>query len=401
MAKICLDTNVLLENPEILDTLENIVLCTSVLEEIDGLKKGELGHLAREVNRKIEANINKIEFVIKDVYDNIPDGWDKDKRDNKIIFAALECGAKLLSNDINVRIKAKVVGVECEGYGSGVKPTTYVDYSGYKEIEFTHQELADFYNNINKNEDYGLKEGQYLLIKDSETKEIVDKYKYSDGMFKKLKYTAINSKAMGKIKPRNIQQELLFDMLQDDTKTVFTCIGGWGTGKDFCMLSHAFQLIDKRKFEKLIFCRNNIDVKNSNGIGFLKGSLVDKLMPYAQVVCDHVGGQFGLNMMLDNGTIELQHLGFLRGRDIKNSIIYCSEAENMTKEHIQLLLGRVGEGSIIMFNGDFRQIDARVFEINNGLNAMIDKFKGHKKFGIVKLVKTERSETAAMADLLD
>ncbi len=70
---------------------------------------------------------------------------------------------------------------------------------------------------------------------------------------------------------------------------------------------------------------------------------------------DHLGGIDGLEIMMRQGKIEVVHLGFIRGRDIKNSIIICSEAENTTKEHIQLLLGRVGEGSELWINGDFRQ----------------------------------------------
>ena len=79
----------------------------------------------------------------------------------------------------------------------------------------------------------------------------------------------------------------------------------------------------------------------------------------------------------------------------------CSEAENMTKEHIQLLIGRVGDGSALWINGDFKQCDGEVFRNNSGLITAVDKLKGHPRFGYVKLQKTERSETAAMADLLD
>lgn len=118
-------------------------------------------------------------------------------------------------------------------------------------------------------------------------------------------------------------------------------------------------------------------------------------------LADHLGGTDGLSLMVGHGQIEIVHLGFIRGRDIKNSIILCSEAENMTKEHIQLLLGRVGEGSALWINGDFKQCDAEVFRQNSGLMAAVDKLKGHPRFGYVKLLKTERSETAAMADLLD
>jgi PhoH-like ATPase len=136
-------------------------------------------------------------------------------------------------------------------------------------------------------------------------------------------------------------------------------------------------------------------------VGFLKGSLDDKLAPYAQIICDHIGGKIGLEIMIQNGKIELQHLGFMRGRNIEDSIIYCSEAENMTKEHVQLLMGRVGSGSFLFLNGDMKQTDEAVFENNNGLGKMIETLKGHQKFAHVKLLKTERSETAAMADLLD
>lgn len=398
MGKTVLDTNVLLDSPDILDELDGIILCSSVLEELDKLKsKQDIGHKAREVNRKIEKNKKKIQFVLKDLYSNIPSGWDESKRDNKIVLAAKEHDARIISNDINVRIKAESLGVHSRGWYP-VKIDN--NYTGWREIEFTQEELAEFYKNDMQG-DFDLIDSQYLLIKELETGEIVDKYKFTNGKLKKLKYHQINSKAMGKIKPRNIHQELLFDLLQDNTKTVFATVGGFGVGKDFIMLSHAFDMIEKRQFDKLIFCRNNVNVKDSNELGFLKGSLNDKLMPYAQLMCDHLGGQFGLEVLINNGTIELQHLGFLRGRDIKNSIIYCSEAENMTKEHVQLLLGRVGEGSIIMFNGDFKQVDNKIFERNNGLNIMIDKLKGHKNFGVVKLMNTERSETAAMADLLD
>ena len=119
------------------------------------------------------------------------------------------------------------------------------------------------------------------------------------------------------------------------------------------------------------------------------------------ILADHLGGIDGLEYMIGQDKIEIVHLGFIRGRDIKNSIIICSEAENMTKEHIQLLLGRVGEGSSLWINGDYKQVDDKVFMENSGLITAVDKLKGHPRFGFVKLIKTERSETAAMADLLD
>lgn len=167
------------------------------------------------------------------------------------------------------------------------------------------------------------------------------------------------------------------------------------------MCSVAIDLLEHNKFEKIVYVRNNIEVKNSKPIGYLPGSYNEKLLPFAMPLADHLGGVDGLSLMVSHGQIEIVHLGFIRGRDIKNSIIICSEAENLTKEHIQLLLGRVGEGSALWMNGDFKQCDAEIFERNSGLMVAVDKLKGHPRFGYVKLLKTERSETAAMADLLD
>ena len=167
------------------------------------------------------------------------------------------------------------------------------------------------------------------------------------------------------------------------------------------MSAVAVDLLEEGIFDKIVYVRNNIEVKDSKPIGFLPGSYNDKLLPFAMPLADKLGGIDSLNQMMHDNKIEVMHLGFIRGRDIKNSIIICSEAENMTKEHIQLLIGRIGEGSALWINGDFKQVDATVFERNNGLMIAVEKLKGHPRFGYVKLLKTERSETAAMADLLD
>ena len=171
--------------------------------------------------------------------------------------------------------------------------------------------------------------------------------------------------------------------------------------KDFLMSAAAVDLIKNQKFDKIVYVRNNIEVKNSKPIGFLPGSSDNKLLPFAMPLAENLGGVDALELMMDQGLVEVTHLGFIRGRNIRNAIILCSEAENMTKEHIQLLIGRVGEGSTLWLNGDFKQCDGKVFEDNNGLLRAVDKLKGHRRFGYVKLIKTERSETAAMADLLD
>lgn len=274
------------------------------------------------------------------------------------------------------------------------------EYTGFKDIVLTNPNDINALYDPKTNETFGCLENEYLIARD-EKEEVIDLFKCKDGRLAQVPYKAIESKFAGKIKPRNIQQKLGIDMLYDTDTTIKILTGKFGTGKDLLMSSAAIDLIEKGYFDKLVYVRNNIEVKNSKPIGHLPGSSNEKLLPFAMCLADHVGGVDGLSYMIEKGVVEVVHLGFIRGRDIKNSIILCSEAENLTKEHIQLLIGRVGEGSSLWINGDFKQTDLAIFERNNGLMIAIDRLKGHPRFGYVKLIKTERSETAAMADLLD
>ena len=133
----------------------------------------------------------------------------------------------------------------------------------------------------------------------------------------------------------------------------------------------------------------------------MPGTANEKLLPWVMPMADKVGGPLGIEQLLNNGKLELQHFSSIRGRDFQNSIIYCTEVENMTKEHIQLLIGRVGENSILVMNGDVKQVDKDVFKYSSGVEAMMDKLVGHENYGFVELQKVERSKVAAMADLLD
>ena len=273
------------------------------------------------------------------------------------------------------------------------------EYVGYLETTMGDDELATMYEH-QENNFAGLVQNQYVIV-NRQNGEFADALKWNGSSLVRVPFKAINNRYIGKIKPRNIHQQLAVDMLYDAATTVKVLVGKFGTGKDFLMSSVAMDLLDKNRFQKIIYIRNNIEVKNSKPIGYLPGDYNAKLLPFAMPLADHVGGVDGLELLINQGKIEVVHLGFIRGRDIKNSIILCSEAENMTKEHVQLLLGRVGEGSALWLNGDFKQTDADVFSRNSGLMTAIDRLKGHPRFACVKLIRTERSETAAMADLLD
>ena len=217
-------------------------------------------------------------------------------------------------------------------------------YQGYKTISVNDPLVLKHYEDKCTNH-FNLLENQYLLIVD-DNGITVDRYKWQDGKHKIIYKKPIDSTQMGKIRPKNAEQELVIDMLMDETTTVKVITGTWGSGKTFLACCAAYQLLQAAKFDKIVWIKNNIEVKDTNSIGALPGSYLEKMSIWAMPLADHLGGRDELDKQISFGNIEVEHLGFLRGRDIRNSIIFCSEAEHLTREHVQLLLGRVAEGSI-------------------------------------------------------
>ena len=276
-----------------------------------------------------------------------------------------------------------------------------MDCKGYVEVQLNDEKMAAFYSNKDVYAElFNLKENQYLLIKDS-TDEVVDKYCYQNGELRQVVFQKLGGTFTGAIKPRNPQQACLFDMLKDKTSKIKLVTGRFGSGKTLAMTTAALELIEKGKFDKIIWVRNNVSVKDAPEIGFLPGTEIDKLMPYVMPLADHAGGAEGIKKMLENGTLEIIPLGHLRGRSLRNSIVFCTECENLTKQHLQLLMGRIDEGSQLWLDGDTKQRDRAIFEQSAGLETMIERLSGDKLFAHIHLEKSERSEVAALADKLD
>ena len=274
-----------------------------------------------------------------------------------------------------------------------------MDYKGYVELELTDEGLADFYSNRAKYTSV-LYENQYLLIKNSDG-EIVDKYCRQGDDLRQVLFCKLGGSFTGAIKPRNPQQVCLFDMLKDKTSKIKLVTGRFGSGKTLAMTNAALELIEKGKFERIVWVRNNVSVKDAPEIGYLPGTEIDKLMPYVMPLADHAGGEEGIKKMLENGTLEVIPLGHLRGRSLRNCIVFCPECENLTRQHIQLLMGRIDEGSQLWLDGDVKQRDKDIFEKSAGLERMVERLAGNKLFAHIHLEKSERSEVAALADLLD
>lgn len=409
--KLFLDTNALL-NLQKEAFKEPFVISQKTLEEIEniktsGYKDGEVKYKARQVSHLLDEYYGKYEVVANDenIKQVVRDFQLEETPDNIILASAYFYNLNLspiivCTDDLNCKFISKnIFKLNTKGVNELNIVKNIDEYTGYKEVTLSDEEMSYFYLHTNENI-YNSFLNEYLIIRKSDG-EVVDYRKWNGEEYRPLSYKQISSHFMGKIKPRNPQQVLAFDMLQDKDETIKIISGKFGSGKDYLMIANALKLIDEGKFDKLIYVRNAIGVKDVNEIGFIPGSKLEKLMPFAMPLADHLGGQTGLEMQMMAGTIEIEHLGYIRGRDIKNTIIYVSEAENLTKEHVQLLIGRVGEGSSLWMNGDFKQTDSALFRSNNGLLSTVQKLAGHEKFGYVQLQKTERSETAAMADLLD
>lgn len=279
------------------------------------------------------------------------------------------------------------------------------EYTGWKRWKPTNEELAEFF--VSGTCPVRLMENEYLIIDDGEGSEMNMIYRMKDGKLEKANRAAIkiNDPKDGRVKkvynPRNPEQVCAFDLLHDDDVTVKLLTGSWGTGKTVLLVTAALEALREKRYEKIVWIRNNIDLKGTKDLGALPGDVMEKLWPYLGPFIDHVGEKMKVEKMIKEGQLEIEPLQSLRGRNIEGAIIMCSEAENLTKEHLQLIVARAAEGSAVWLDGDTRQRDRATFEKSKGLETMIEKLAGDPLFGHIKLIKSERSPTAALADKMD
>lgn len=338
--------------------------------------------------------------------DNLPKELDADSSNEAAELTALIDSFCFVTSDLSCfNLAQRVMKLPCElSLDCG---GAHNDYTGWTEVPMDQggeEALAMAYSkDIEQKNLFDTPTNGYVLIPNADADGNTAGLRWDGSRYVPIKYKKISNRFTGDIRPRNNQQKLAFDMLQNDDITVKMLAGTFGSGKTMLMVSSAIDMIEKHKFDKLIWIRNNIEVKNTKELGALPGTLLEKLgaASFAGPLADHLGGESGLEYWIKNGQVEVAHLGFIRGRDYKNAILLVSEAENLTKEHIQLLLGRVGEGSMLWLDGDLKQTDEAVFENNSGMRKAISALTGNPHFAYVYMPKTERSETAQLADLLD
>lgn len=272
-----------------------------------------------------------------------------------------------------------------------------IDYRGWETIHSTEENIYQIMDNPQVNR-FHLERNEYAIVESGTKTSLL---RWDGNQYVNLSYKPIKNPVFGTIKPLDKQQEMAFDMLQNHNITVKMCLGPYGTGKTFLMVSHAIDAVLSGRFEKIIYVRNNIQLKNTKDIGSLPGDQLSKIFPFLMPIADHLGGTEGLMEMIDNHIIEPIHLGFIRGRDLKRAIVLVDEGENITVEQAQLLIGRISEGSELWIAGDIRQCDSLTFEKNSGIVGIISCLKGNPLFGVVKLNESHRSQTAKLADLMD
>lgn len=392
---VVIDTNILLRDSSILEGFKKIIMPSAVLEELDGLKNSkEIGFMAREANRKIEEYKDVIEFENKDLYDNIPNGWDKDKRDNKIVLCARDHNAVLISNDINVRIKADSLGIECCGTDESLSCDDV--YKGYKDLSgdtnYINKLFGDIEDGINT---YGFVINEYLILKNTDLKKV------NEFRFDGVKFVELKLPPSRVLKGLNSEQRCLLDLLNNKNIGIHGVLGCFGSGKTFLSLRMAlYHVQEKGTYSKILAVRE--PVSEGTQIGFLKGTFSEKTEHFFKPIQQCLnGGEFEMSALLANGVLEKSIPYYLKGTTYDETLIVVDEAEDLTKKQLQMIGTRLGKNSAITFCGDYKQA-IKDANNNNPLVKMCNKLKGNPNFGCIILPEDVRSPISKVfAELWD
>lgn len=305
---------------------------------------------------------------------------------------------------------------------------TQMTYTGWKKWTPTDEEWTEFC--VSKKPPFEMLENEYLIVYDNSESPLY--YCYENGTLRQFRggsikftlkkelqddpYSAQSTEGQKKktskssykqekpnvVTPRNVEQYCAFDLLNNDKITCKLLTGNFGSGKTMLATYTALQMLNAGKVDKIIWLRNNISAAGTEQIGYLPGTEFEKLKPWLGPFIDHLGNEQRVMKLVENSQLEVPALGFIRGRNLEHSVIICSEAQNLTEELVKLIIGRVGEGSYLIFDGDFHhQVDRAIFEKSPGIKRMIDVLAGNPLFGYIHLPKSERSETARLADEFD
>lgn len=428
-----LDTNVLLHDPHSLLKFEdnNVLLPIEVIEEIDRFKREstELGQNARSVSRLLDGFRGagrlsegvalpngghlRILFQKRAAARNGNALFNSNSVDDRILSLAFgikksqpKSQAILVSKDINLRIKADALGLLAEDYENDrilIKDL----YTGMIELTIPAARMAAFRANgeleLNGGQQYFPNEYCTLIEADNPKRTALTKV---DLTGTKLVPISDCREGIWGIKPRNREQHFAFDALLDDRVKLVTLMGKAGTGKTLLAMAAGLKrTVLDREFRRLVVARPTISMGKE--LGFLPGSLEEKLAPWMQPIHDALEMLGDLNMghehrrsgdLMRSGTIVVEALSYIRGRSIANQFMIIDEAQNLTPLETKTIITRVGHGTKIIFTGDPYQIDnPYVDSSSNGFNYLVSRFRAEPVAAHIELQKGERSELAELA----
>ena len=378
------------------------------IQELENIKNSnrsdEIKYLARQTVRDIitsydyniyYANMQKVEKFIR------KNSYLENTIDHKLLSSAAilakeqQRPVQFVTSDGALYLFAQLIpGIDYTFFNK--TQSNFDEQCGWKKYSPTEDEFISLYTHPEINILNAATNQFCELFENNELRDILF---WNGTKYRTLKYKDFTSVLGEKIQPRNLEQKMYLDLLQNIDIPIKLCIAKFGTGKSYLALNYALHALQNGRFDKIIFVKNNLEVKGSGKLGTLPGDETSKQLPWLRQIEDHLGVQ-KFEEYIETGLIEPAHLSSLRGRDLKNSCIIVDEAENLLTTNIQLLLGRVAQNSEIIFCADIKQCDYQSKEMS-GIPKLIERLSGHSLFGMVKLLKTERSAVAATADLLD
>ncbi|MEN6588885.1 MAG: PhoH family protein [Proteiniphilum sp.] len=432
-----LDTNVILHDYNCLDNFEenDIYLPFMVLEELDKFKKGsdQINFNARAFVRELDLitdddlftngadlGVGKGKlYIVNGSRDNkrINDAFPEKIPDNRILTVVADVAEKhpemktiLVSKDINLRMKARSLGMLAEDYINDKVTNIDVFEQGELVIEGIDPELIDrLYAQPAgvELEEFTFEiqpEPNQCFIMKSERNSVLARYNPFTQKVKKVdKDTSFG------IQPRNAEQTFAFEVLNDPEVKLVGLTGKAGTGKTLLALASALR--QNKIYSQILLARPIVSLSNKD-LGYLPGDEKQKIAPYMQPLFDNLNvikqhlGQNSADLraieeMQKSGQLEIEALAFIRGRSLTETFCIIDEAQNLTPHEVKTIITRAGEGTKMVFTGDLQQIDSPYLDMqSNGLAYMIDKMRGQNIFGHVNLVKGERSELSELASNL-
>ncbi len=429
-----LDTNVILFDPmAIFKFAENdIFIPLVVVEEVDRFKKdqNENGRNARHFSRIVDElrqngslmkgveldNGGTLIISVDKKFDNIHESIDLSINDNLILASALslrDAGEEvhLITKDINLRLKADILGLVAEDYGlTDVKPEEL--YAGYRFLPVSKEKIDEYEKNrflmIENAEGDNIQPNEYLVVHEegNERRRLLGRYNKQ-----KLGIVPLIPMREGiwGIYPKNMEQQFALDALLNDDIKLVSLVGKAGTGKTLLAIAAGLEMtINQEKYSRLLVSRPIQPM--GKDLGYLPGDVNDKLGPWMQPIFDNMDFLFdqrraGTNSsyedLMDNGLLHIEPLTYIRGRSIPGQYLIVDEAQNLSPHEVKTIVTRAGEGTKIVLTGDPQQIDSPYLdEVNNGLAYVVERLKTEEIISHATLTVGERSPLSEIASKL-